>query len=88
MINVCFKYLKTFLALEVRKINFSIASIFGIYVNFLDLLFLDEFTIVLLALLLISKILLLSILNLFEVKFDDLIAFNSKISNATILLKP
>ena len=37
--------------LEIKKRNFFIAQIFGIYIKFLDLLFLDEFTFISLALL-------------------------------------
>ena len=88
MINNCFKWLKTFLTSRVKKVVSLIALLFGIYINFLDLLFLDKFTIVLLALPLILKILLLSALNAYRAKFDNLVTFNNKVNNAVILLKP
>ena len=82
--------LKTFLALEVKKIGFSIALIFGICIKFLDLLFLDKFTIVLLTLLLLLPLTtLLSLsLNIFKANsLDNLDIFNKKTSGAAILLK-
>ena len=89
MINTCFKWFKVFLLLEVRKVNFLIAPIFGIHIKFRDLLFLNEFTIVLLSLLpLRSTTLLLLILNTFSIKFDNLVVFNIEITNTVILLKP
>ena len=76
--------------LEIKKVNSSIILIFGIYVKFLDLLFLDKFKTVLLALLLPwSTTLLLLALNAFGDNFlDDLVIFNKKINSITILLKP
>ena len=81
---------KNFLALEVKKLHSFIAPIFGIYVKFLDFLFLDKFTTVLLALLPpLSTILLLLALNTFGANLsNDLVIFNKKISGAATLLKP
>lgn len=67
-----------------------------IYVKFLDILFFDildlnKFLTVLLAFLssISSKILLSSILNIFEINnFDNSVIFNIKIINTAILLKP
>ena len=75
--------------LGVRIIDSFIALIFGTYIRFLDLLFLNKLTIVLLALLPLSPItLLLLALNIFRANFsNDLIIFNKKINSATILLK-
>ena len=73
--------------LGVKKLGSPVVSIFGIYVKFLDFLFLDKFTTVSLALPPISTTLLSRALNAFKAKSDDLIAFNSKISSAAILLK-
>ena len=68
--------------------GFCIASIFGTCIKFLDLLFLDKFTTVLLALLLsLSTTSFSLVLNVFKAKCDDLIIFNRKLINATILLK-
>ena len=69
--------------------NYLVVSIFGIYVKFLDLLFLDKFTTVslILLLLLLTTSLLLA-LNAFKVKFDNFVVFNKKISNIAILFKP
>ena len=89
MINASCKWLKAFLALEVRKLDSLIAPIFGIHVKFLDLLFLDEFTIVLLALLPTSTISLSLALNVFGANSsDDPVVFNREVSSAAILLKP
>ena len=93
LINVSYKYLKVFLALKVRKIGSSIIPIFGIYVQFLDLLFfdflnLDKFLDILLALPPTLTILLLLALNAFKAKFDDAVVLNSKIIGVAILLKP
>ena len=80
--------LKIFLTLGIKKIDFSIALIFDIYVKFLDLLFLDKFTTILLALLLSSKILSSLIWNAFGTNFlDGLFVFNIEINNTAILLK-
>ena len=66
-----------------------IALIIAIYIKFLDLLFLNKFITILLALLLfLSKILLILALNAFEAKFDNPIILNKEISNIAILLKP
>ena len=77
--------------LKIRKVDFSIALKFSIYIKFQDLLFfnwLDEFATVLLALVLLLLItLLLSTQNAFEANSDDLIIFNKKASNIAILLK-
>ena len=74
--------------LEVRKIGFSIALIFSIYVDFWDLLFFFKFTTVSLVLLLLSSITsLLSTLNAFKAKFNHLIIFNKEINSLAILLK-
>ena len=89
LINTSCKILKIFLASEVKKIDFPIALIFDIYVEFLDLLFFDKFMTISLALaLLLPTNLLLSALNVFEIKFDDLIVFNREINSIAILLKP
>ena len=77
---------------KIKKINFFIALIFGIYVKFIDLSFfnlLDEFTTVLLALLLLLlTISLLLVLNIFKANFsNNPIIFNIKISSIAILLK-
>ena len=72
----------------VRKLDFSIASIFGTCVEFVDFLFLDEFITVSLVLLPIPTISLSLTLNAFGAKSDDLIAFNNKINGTAILLKP
>ena len=58
--------------LKIWKIGFSVILIFGLYVKFFHLLFLDEFITVLLALLLLLPINLLSLaLNTFEAKFNN-----------------
>ena len=90
LINTSCKWLKTFLALEVRKIDSFIAPIFGIYVNFLNFSFLDKFTTILLALPpsppTISSLLAL---NAFEADFfDDPIIFNREVNSIVISLKP
>ena len=84
MINTCIKWLKAFFILGVKKKNSSITLIFGICIKFLD-----EFMTVLLILLPpLPTNLLLSVLNAFKVNsLDNLIVFNKKISDATILLK-
>ena len=71
-----------FLALRIRKIGSFIASIFNICVKFLN-----KFMIVLLVLPSTSTIVLLLVLNGFWAKYNNLVAFNSKISNIAILLK-
>ena len=72
----------------VRKISFSIALIFSIYLKSLDLLFLDKFTNVSLVLLPpLSTMSLSSILNAFEADFNIPVVFNREISNIAILLK-
>ena len=78
---------KIFLILELKKIGFFIALILNIYMKFLNLLFLDKFKIVLLALLLPLTISLLLVLNNFGAKFDNLITFNNRINSTTTLLK-
>ena len=85
MINAGYKWLKAFLVLEVNKLGSLVASIFGIYVNFLN-----EFLTVLLALPPSPPtISLLSALNVFGVDFlDDSVIFNIEISSVVILLKP
>ena len=81
--------MKDFLVLGVRKVDFFVALIFGIYVKFLDFLFLDKFTTVLLAFLPpLSTTLFLSAQNTFKANSDNSVVFNRKISYATILLKP
>ena len=87
MINACLKELKAFLALRIKKIDFLIASIFGICIKFLDSLFLHKFTTISLTLLLTLTTLLSLAVNAFEAKLDDLITFNSKVSGVIILLK-
>ena len=65
--------------LEVKKIDFFVALIFGTYVKSLDLLFLNKFTIILLALLSPPLTTLLSTaLNAFDANSDNLIVFNKK----------
>ena len=74
--------------LEVRKLGSPVALIFGIRIEFPDLLFLDKFMTVSLALLLSPPtISLLSILNVFEAKFNNLVVFNKEISGAATLPK-
>ena len=73
--------------LKIKKLSFYIAPIFGIYNNFLNLLFLNKFITVSLALLSLLTTLLSSALNVFEVESDDLVIFNKKVSNTAILLK-
>ena len=70
--------------LKVKKVDFSIALIFGICVKFLD-----KFSTVLLVLLPPSPTTLLSsALNAFKVNFlNNLIVFNRKISSIEILVK-
>ena len=60
-----------------------IALIFSICVKFSD-----KFITILLTLLSTSTIFLSLALNAFKAKFDNQVVFNSKINNATILLKP
>ena len=72
----------------VRKLGSFVAPIFGKCVKFLDFSFFEKFTTVLLGLLSTPITLLLSTLNIFYTKFDNLVVFNSKVSNATILVKP
>ena len=89
MINASRKWLKVFLALEVKKLDSSIALIFGIRIKFLDFLVLNKFTTVLLAIpLLPLTILLLLPFSVFESKFGDLVLFNREVNNTAILLKP
>ena len=73
--------------------DFLTASVFSIYVKFLNLLFfdlLDEFTTILLVILLSPlTISLLLAFNIFEANFlNNLVIFQLKINNAAILLKP
>ena len=80
-----------FLILRVRKLSSLVALIFGIYIKFRDLSFLDllnKFTTILLALLSTSTILLSLALNVFKAKSDNLIVFNNKVSRVAIPLKP
>ena len=80
---------KDFLTLRFRKVSSSIILIFSIHVKFLDLLFLDKFMTVSLALLPpLPTISLSSVLNAFEAKFDNPVVFNREISYTVILLKP
>ena len=72
----------------VRKVSFFIVLIFGIYIKFLDLLFLDKFMFILLALPSTLTTLLLLALNAFKAKSNNLVAFKSKINSARIQLKP
>ena len=89
MINSSCKWLKTFLALEVKKLNFFVTLIFGIRIDFLDLLFLNKFITVSLALLSLLLTTLFALArNGFEANSDDLVVFNRKVSKAAILLKP
>ena len=74
--------------LRVKKIGLLIALIFSIHIEFLNLLFLDKFTTVLLALPLLSLTTSLSsTVNTFEVKCDNFVILNRKINNTVILLK-
>ena len=83
MINPCLKWLKIFLALEIKKIGFFIVPIFSIYIEFPD-----EFRPVLLALLPLPTILLLLILNVLRINcLDNQVVFNIEVNNAAILLK-
>ena len=89
MLNTGRKWLKAFLALGVRKLDSPVASIFGTRVKFLDLLFLNKFTTILLARLPTPTTLLLLALNVFRPdSLDDLVVFNKEVSDAAILLKP
>ena len=90
MINASCKWLKAFLALGVRKLSFPIAPIFGTRVKFLDFLFLDKFTTVLLALPLPPPTTSLSSdLNVFRANsLNHPVVFNKKVSSTVILLKP
>ena len=83
LINASRKWLKTFLALGVRKLGSPVALIFGTHVKFLN-----KFMTVQLALPPTSTTLSLSTLNAFGTKFYDPVAFNSKVNGAAILLKP
>ena len=74
--------------LGIRKIYFFIALTFSIYIKYLDLLFWNKFTTILLVLPLNWTILLSLILNVFKTKLEDLVIFNNKISSVAILLKP
>ena len=78
-----------FLVLMVKKLDTSVALIFGTHVKFLDFLFLNKFTIVLLALSLLSlTISFSSALNVFGANsLNNLVVFNKKVNNAAILLK-
>lgn len=81
MINIYYKWLKTFLVSKVRNIGSPITLK---YIKFSDLMFfkflkLDKFLTILLAFLLLtfSLILLLSILNVFETNIlNNLVIFN------------
>ena len=74
--------IKSFLMSRVRKLGFFVAPIFSICIKFLVFLFLDKFTTVSLSLLPTLINLLLSAVNVFKAKFNNLVTFNSKISNA------
>ena len=74
--------------LKIQKIDSFVALIFGIFVKFLDLLFLAKFKTILLVLQLTLSTSLLSVLNVFKIKFDNPIVFNNKVNSAAILLKP
>ena len=80
-------WLKAFLVLEVTKFDFFVVLIFSIYVKFLDLIFLNKFTIFTSTLLSTSTTLLSLALNAFRAKPDNLISFNSKLNSVAILLK-
>ena len=80
---------KNLFSIEVKKLDSPIALTFSTRVNFLDLLFLDKFTTVLLVLRLSSLTTsLLSALNAFEAKSNNSVIFNKAISDVAILLKP
>ena len=85
LMNASRKWLKAFLALEVRKLDSLVAPIFDICVDFLN-----EFLTVLLAL--PSPPLTTSLssnLNIFRAEFSDyLVVFNIEVNSAAILLKP
>ena len=88
MINATCNWLKVFFASKVKKLGSLISWIYSIYVNFLNLLFLDKFTTILLALSLSSSTnSLLSIPNAFEAKLYNLVIFNREVSDIAILLK-
>ena len=74
---------------KVRKIDFFVAPIFGICIEFLDLLFLNKLTIVSLVLP-PSPLTILSLLalNIFGIDFNNPVIFNKRISDTAILLKP
>ena len=75
--------------LKVKKIGFFVASIFSIYVKFLDLLFLNKFKTVSLALPSSPLTILLSLaLNTLRANFlDDPDILNRKKSDIAVLLK-
>ena len=87
--NISRKWLKAFLASGVRKVGSPVAPIFGTRIKFLDFLFLDKFTTVLLALPSTPTTSLSSTLNVFGAdSSDDPVVFNKEVSGAAILLKP
>ena len=93
MINACLKKLKASLMLGIRKVGSSVASISEECIKISNLLFfdfleIDEFLTVSLALPPTPTTSLLSALNAFRIKFDDLVVFNIEVSSAAILLKP
>ena len=91
--NAYLKWLKAFLAPEVKNIGSLVTSI---HVKFLDFLFFDfldwdKFLTVLSAIPLLTPLttLLLSVLNTFGANIsDDLVVFSIEVSGAAILLKP
>ena len=91
LVKGCKDINREYLALWIRKVGYFIALIFGTQVEFLDLLFLDLLDKCITILLVLPSTLttsLLSAVNAFKAKFNDLIAFNSNINSAVILLKP
>ena len=74
MINASRQWLKAFLASRVRKLGSPIAPIFDTRVDFLDFLFLDEFTTVQLALPPTPTTSSSSALNAFRAESDDPVA--------------
>lgn len=75
---------------KIKNISFLIILIYVKMLNFLFFFFLDlnKFLSILLdSVLSLSTILLLSILNAFEIKFDNIIIFSIEISSLAILLQ-
>lgn len=74
---------------KVKNISFFIILIYVKMLNFLFFFFLNlnKFLFILLdPLLSLSTILLLSVLNVFKIKFDNIIIFSIEISSLAILL--